>query len=246
MSDFNITVNAGQPLRLLTAGKYCDWNIVVEAIGGGDPMTTPFIVRAPTGSIITMSKGDVLKTEVSVDGKCVFTGLDPGRWNVTFSLGDAEKDAIVEIAFPSMEFSMDITLYDLVDIPEASGGWVLTTYSGYQLIQSTFNGVVNIKAQGGGSGSYLTANDYDVSGFKKLIYKCGIGGTGEVKVVVMPVGATGVDAAAASKSVTTYTTSPTVQEEMDISGLSGRYQIGLTVKSNGSIINSYMAFMRLE
>ena len=141
---------------------------------------------------------------------------------------------------------MDITLYDMGDIPEASGGWVLTTYTGYTLIESSYHGVVNIKAQGGGTGSYLAYKDIDVSGFKKLIYKCGIGGTGEVKVVVMPVGATSVDAAVASKSVTTYSTTPTAQEELDISGLSGRYQIGLTLKSNGSIINAYMAFMRLE
>ena len=36
MADFNFDVNAGESLTLLTAGKYCKDNIVVNAIGGGE------------------------------------------------------------------------------------------------------------------------------------------------------------------------------------------------------------------
>ena len=35
MSEYNITVQAGKSTRLLTAGKYCDRDIVVTAEGGG-------------------------------------------------------------------------------------------------------------------------------------------------------------------------------------------------------------------
>ena len=35
MSSFNFDIEAGNTLTLATAGKYCDKNIVVNAIGGG-------------------------------------------------------------------------------------------------------------------------------------------------------------------------------------------------------------------
>lgn len=36
MSDINIEVAGGTSIRLLTAGKYCDKNIVITALGGGE------------------------------------------------------------------------------------------------------------------------------------------------------------------------------------------------------------------
>lgn len=36
MSEFNISVDGGSSVRLPTAGKYCDRDIIVTAIGGGD------------------------------------------------------------------------------------------------------------------------------------------------------------------------------------------------------------------
>lgn len=41
MSEHNITVNGGSSVRLLTAGKYCDRDIVVTATGGGTPAPDP-------------------------------------------------------------------------------------------------------------------------------------------------------------------------------------------------------------
>lgn len=41
MSEYNIEVQGGSSVRLLTAGKYCDRNIVVNAVGGGGG-TSPF------------------------------------------------------------------------------------------------------------------------------------------------------------------------------------------------------------
>ena len=35
MADIEITVDSGTSKRLLTAGKYCDKNILVTATGGG-------------------------------------------------------------------------------------------------------------------------------------------------------------------------------------------------------------------
>lgn len=246
MSDINITVNPGESVRLLTAGKYCDRNITVGALDGGDPMTTPLIVRAPTGSTVTCSKDGVTKTAVEDNGTWIFTGLDLGVWTVTASKDDKEVTGEIEIAFQNTDLAYEITLYDLGDIAEATGGWELITFSGYDMTESSYKGVVNVRGQSTSVGAYLTTNAIDLSGFKKLIYKCGIGGNGTVKVAIMPVGATSNDLAVASKSITTFTTSPTVQDELDISELSGRYRVGLILNSNGSITNAYMAYMKLE
>jgi hypothetical protein len=40
MSEYSITVDGGTSKRLLTAGKYCDRDIVVTATGGGGAPTT--------------------------------------------------------------------------------------------------------------------------------------------------------------------------------------------------------------
>lgn len=41
MADIAITVDGGSSKRLLTAGKYCDKNILVTATGGGQPEPEP-------------------------------------------------------------------------------------------------------------------------------------------------------------------------------------------------------------
>lgn len=246
MSDFNITVNAGQPLRLLTAGKYCDRNITIETIGG-DPMTAPLIVRAPSGSTVTVSKDGVTKEAPEVDGVWTFTGLSPGIWTVTASKDANEATGEISIDFQSMDIAYEITLYDLGDIPEATGGWTLTTYGGSSLTQSTYHGIVNVKAPSStSSGVYLTNNAIDVSGFKKLQYKCGRGGEGILNVVLMPVGATSVDDAVASKGITIFASNPTTMEEMDISGISGKYRVGVSLKGSSGPLNCYIAYMYLE
>lgn len=41
MADIEITVDGGTSKRLLTAGKYCDKNILVTATGGGGTEPEP-------------------------------------------------------------------------------------------------------------------------------------------------------------------------------------------------------------
>lgn len=52
MSDINISVEGGESKRLLTAGKYCDRDIVVTASGGGGGAYTVYIgTSAPTADV---------------------------------------------------------------------------------------------------------------------------------------------------------------------------------------------------
>lgn len=44
MSEFNITVEGGSSIRLPTAGKYCDRDIVITADGGAEPVIKPLVV----------------------------------------------------------------------------------------------------------------------------------------------------------------------------------------------------------
>lgn len=53
MSEFNITVEGGASKRLLTAGKYCDRDIVVTATGGGGGDIDAFL----DGSITEVTSG---------------------------------------------------------------------------------------------------------------------------------------------------------------------------------------------
>ena len=49
MSEFNVTVEGGKTVRLKTAGKYCDRDIVVTAEGGGgDDLFLPLMERTVT------------------------------------------------------------------------------------------------------------------------------------------------------------------------------------------------------
>lgn len=209
--------------------------------GGGAKIT----VTVEAGSVVTCTNGTVTKQAIS-QGVVVFSGLSVGQWTITATNNGRTAMQIVEIENPEISMAYELTLYDLGDITEASGGFALQTYSGTSLTQSTYKGVVNIKGQSNSAGVYLTSKVIDVSGFKKLQYKCGRGGEGNLNVVLMPVGATSVDEAVASNEVTLFASSPTTLEEMDISGIVGKYQVGVSLKGTSGILNCYIAYMHLE
>lgn len=48
--------------------------------GGGDKST--IYVTVDAGSVVTCTKGSVVKTKTATDGTCKFTGLDLGTWNL--------------------------------------------------------------------------------------------------------------------------------------------------------------------
>ena len=56
MSEFNIELNNGETARLLTAGKFCDKDIIVSAIGGGGSDELAEFINGTTTSIIYNSK----------------------------------------------------------------------------------------------------------------------------------------------------------------------------------------------
>lgn len=214
--------------------------------GGGGGGGAKITVTVEAGSLVTCTDGKTTKTAVS-NGTVVFSGLSVGQWTITATKDGRTAVQIVEIVNPEISMAYELTLYDLGDITEASGGFALKTYSGTKLTESTYKGVVKVAApSSSSSGTYLTSNVIDVSGFKKLQYKCSRGGEGHPNVVLMPVGATSVDDAVASKGITIFTDSPTTLEEMDISDIVGKYQVGVSLKGTSGTLNCYIAYMHLD
>lgn len=213
-------------------------------IGSG---SVPLRVSAPSGTkSVTATKDGVATRAKEVDGLWIFDGLSVGIWTIALDVNGTTKEVEYSVEIPEIGVALELTLYDNGDIVESSGGFSLNTYGGTALTESTYNGVVNIRGQSDSAGAYLTNKIIDVSGFKALQYKCGRGGNGTVNVVLMPVGATSVDDAEVSKSVTIFNTTPTQLEEMDISGITGKYQIGVSVKGSSGTINCYIAYMHLK
>ena len=72
MSEHNITVNGGSSVRLPTAGKYCDRDIVVNALGGG--VNLPELTNPGAAGDLMAGKELIDETGAKVTGS--FT-LDP-------------------------------------------------------------------------------------------------------------------------------------------------------------------------
>lgn len=109
MADIEISVDSGTSKRLLTAGKYCDRNINVTAIGGAaEPVIEPLEVTAngtytaPAGVdgynpvTVNVSSGggneNVLDSILSTSGTLTITGWSdfPTNWYFVYSNGSFE------------------------------------------------------------------------------------------------------------------------------------------------------------
>lgn len=208
----------------------------------------PLRVTAPSGtkSVVAQKDGITVRAKED-DGVWIFGGLSVGIWTITLDVNGTTKSVDYAVSVPEFGIALELTLYDNGDIASASGGWEVKTFSGYQLSEVVSTGVANIKAQNGGTGVYVAKNEIDFSGYSKLQYKVGSGGVGTLSVVLIPSSATSLDEAVASKQVTSASKNPTNLEELDISSVNGKYQVGLGMKTaGGQILNAYMAYIHLE
>jgi hypothetical protein len=208
----------------------------------------PLRVTAPYGtkSVVAQKDGTTVRAKED-DGVWVFGGLSVGIWTIALDVNGTTKEVEYSVEIPEIGVALELTLYDNGDIASASGGWEVKTFSGYQLSEVVSTGVANIKAQNGGTGVYVAKNEIDFSGYSKLQYKVGSGGVGTLSVVLIPSSATSLDEVVASKQVTSASTNPTNLEELDVSSVNGKYQVGLGMKTaGGQILNAYMAYVHLE
>lgn len=85
MSEFNFEVNAGDELRLLTAGKYCDKDILITALGGGGGtgVTLPAGYDMEMGIYIPDSDKS---SAVTIDLQKTFRWADTGKESACYLL----------------------------------------------------------------------------------------------------------------------------------------------------------------
>lgn len=84
MSDINITIEGGTSKRLLTAGKYCDRDIVVTAEGGGG--ASPFaaaLIRRGLGYIETGIDG--ANSNLKIEIRYELLTLPSGYWSMIYA-----------------------------------------------------------------------------------------------------------------------------------------------------------------
>jgi hypothetical protein len=108
MSEFNITVEGGKSVRLPTAGKYCDRDIVVTATGGGgttpaNPIIEPLSVTENGTYTAPNGVGGYSPIEVNVpipDGYIVPSGTLNITKNGTY---DVTEKASAVVSIPEKE-----------------------------------------------------------------------------------------------------------------------------------------------
>jgi len=102
-ATFEITADSWQHI------KDGDWRTV--------GIRPKIIVSAPTGNIVTCSRGDIVLTAESVNRRCVFVVNDYGEWNVTTELPQGVETYVVdvtEVKIYNVAFSPKIKNYEML------------------------------------------------------------------------------------------------------------------------------------
>lgn len=151
MSDINIPVEAGKSILLETAGKLCDKNIVVTALGGTETAPTAFTVasvdelpaNAPDGSMAIVDDGDDTLGAWKLNNELDFSTLP-------------EMDNEYELDFSSN--GIDFISFDLYpnDIGDKNGSLYFYSASGSTAAYETFGGTYALSS----AYQFFHINDY--------------------------------------------------------------------------------------
>lgn len=144
MSEFNITVESGSSVRLLTSGKYCEEDIVIKATGGGG--TTP---ANPIIESLSVTENGTYAAPSGVDG------YSPVQVNVPIPDGYIIPNGIINI---DKNGTYDVTekASAIVSIPEREVVLQNKTIetNGTYTADSGYDGLgqvtVNVPSSGGG------------------------------------------------------------------------------------------------
>lgn len=134
MADIEISVDAGTSKRLLTAGKYCDRDILVSASGGAaEPVIQPLEVTA--NGVYNVPAGVDGYNPVSVN---VSGGGGEAGGNIYLNAVNSVKECTIifsdntakHLSVLSSDYSVGDTLNDVLYFSFASSGWKKATLSG--------------------------------------------------------------------------------------------------------------------
>ena len=134
MADIEISVDGGTSKRLLTAGKYCDRDILVSASGGAaSPVIEPLEVT--TNGTYTAPAGVDGYSPVTVN---VSGGGGETGGNIYLNAVNSVKECTIifsdntakHLSVLSSDYSVGDTLNDVLYFSFASSGWISATLSG--------------------------------------------------------------------------------------------------------------------
>lgn len=219
--------------------------------GGGAMVKSMIIVTVDTGSTVTCSNGIVTKTATEKNGVWTFKGLDLGTWTIIAELNGSTSEYVVVIERLSIEYVTmtygpdELYLYNVGDkCDDVTGGWKADGVK--EIVAAKY---VNIQAQANASGTYLTENEINVTGYNKLIYQCSVNWTDNSYIVLIPSGVSDWEDDSVRKVLIDYDNndpSTATVLELDISDLKGNCKIGIGINGSGNIRNVYMRLLKLE
>lgn len=100
MSELNITVEGGKSVRLLTAGKYCDRDIIITATGGGEE-TDPSEQYQRVEYIKSDGSAYIVTDFVADDNSCGIEAIIAvGNYNSTATMGSREDSGNTRFYLP--------------------------------------------------------------------------------------------------------------------------------------------------
>lgn len=112
MSEFNIEVQGGSSVRLTTAGKYCDRDIIVTASGGGGAEEIENIIDQ--SGVLDSTDGTVTeKVEQLIDTRFLFNnagGINFFRSNIEYVTMDCSRFVFLYYCFNSCRSLKEIHL----------------------------------------------------------------------------------------------------------------------------------------
>lgn len=174
MSEHNITVQGGSSVRLPTAGKYCDRDIVVTALGGGDGGVIVCDLGVVTGATaIKALDGVKLKapnvTNIANSDFAGFTGLLSADFPVVTNVGYSAFDGCTELSaliLRTTEKVCAIAWYAFVDTPMLTGeGHIYVPSSMYESYRTAYEAEIDELAPGFFDILFRKIEDYpDITG----------------------------------------------------------------------------------
>ena len=162
MSEHNITVEGGSSVRLKTAGKYCDRDIVVTSTGGGGG-------SEDLDAVLTAQEEKIAELEAVLDGKAVGGGGD-----VSNNIQWATRTYEIEIGENTISNSADATAYVKTLVDSYTSSIIVLESPLTVNNQLLMCGITAARWRNGLIGSVTVGSNYDafvVEGTKYVVYE---------------------------------------------------------------------------
>lgn len=161
----DITITAEQPIKLLTHGKYCESDIIIETL----KLFAAIGVIYPSGTVLTCTKGSKMLTAKNTSGQWVFAIPEAGTWTVSITGGPSPVSKTVEITSEGQCVNVELNYWDGSSLytsgnehDEITGGWAV--FGDATKTSNYLNTICNPNSD---AGAY-TKRKIDLTGYNNL------------------------------------------------------------------------------